>query len=77
MAGEFEMEALAAGAIRVLSGKEEAKLILEFRYGMGLAYDVCQESNSVCGGTSVYGLWVAFSVQFQSGSLTSELPPLM
>ena len=25
MAGEFEMEALAAGAIRVLSGKEEAK----------------------------------------------------
>lgn len=26
MAGEFEMEALAAGAIRVLSGKEEAKI---------------------------------------------------
>ena len=25
MAGEFEMEALASGAIRVLSGKEEAK----------------------------------------------------
>ena len=25
MAGEFEMEALAAGAIRVLSGEEEAK----------------------------------------------------
>ena len=26
MAGEFEMEALAAGAVRVLSGKEEAKV---------------------------------------------------
>ena len=25
VAGEFEMEALAAGAIRVLSGEEEAK----------------------------------------------------
>ena len=25
MAGEFEMEALAAGAIRALSGEEEAK----------------------------------------------------
>ena len=36
MAGEFEMEALASGAIRVLSGKEEAKTLRHSCLGLAL-----------------------------------------
>ncbi len=38
MAGEFEMEALAAGAIRVLSGEEEAKTYTGIPVWSGFTY---------------------------------------
>ena len=39
MAGEFEMEALAAGAIRVLSGEEEPKTYTGVPCWQGFDFD--------------------------------------
>ena len=56
MAGEFEMEALAAGAIRVLSGEEEAKTIQAFQYGVDLHADG-KKGSDLCDRTFIHGLW--------------------
>lgn len=57
MAGEFEMEALAAGAIRVLSaGKKRRRLIQVFQYGAVLHADG-KKGPDLCDRTFIHGLW--------------------
>ena len=66
MAGEFEMEALAAGAIRVLSGEEEAKTYTGIPVWNG--FDVLMVARRV---TLIYAtglLFMAFGVAFSVNS---------